>query len=291
MTNAGEGTVSASQRLRRLMEAGTVLAPFVWDGAQARYAEAAGHAAVYMTGFGTAAAQGVPDIGLLGMREMLENAGRIVAAVDVPVIADADTGYGNPVNVAHTVRAYEAAGVAALHIEDQVWPKRCGFMEGKEVIPLVEMEQKLRAALAARRDPSLVVIGRTDSLAPLGWDQAIARAKAFHALGVDLVFIDGLKTVEEIERAAEALPDVPRLLNSELLTAEEASALGYGLVIQLGTLRAMFAAIRDVYGELAATGRVDLEARGAPTIAEIALTLGIEDHLAIEAMALGSSAP
>ena len=286
MTSQSESSESAPARLRRLMRAGTVMAPFVWDGAQAHYAEAAGHHAVYMTGFGTAAGHGLPDIGLLGLQEMLENARRIVAAVDVPVIADADTGYGNPVNVAQTVRAYEAAGVAALHIEDQVWPKRCGFMDGKEVIPLVEMEQKLRAALAARQDPSLVVIGRTDSLAPLGWDEAITRARAYHELGVDLVFIDGLKTVADIERAAEALHDVPRLLNSELMTAEEASALGYQVVIQLGTLRAMFAAIRDVYGELAETGRVDLDARGAPTIDEIASTLGVDEHRAIETLAL-----
>ncbi|MDA0352541.1 MAG: isocitrate lyase/PEP mutase family protein [Chloroflexi bacterium] len=281
--------VSAPRRLRDLMEAGTVLAPFVWDGAQARYAAAAGHAAVYMTGFGTAASHGLPDIGLLGMAEMQENARRIVAAVDVPVIADADTGYGNPINVANTVRAYEAAGVAALHIEDQVWPKRCGFMDGKEVIPLREMEQKLAAALSARRDPALMVIGRTDALAPLGWDAAIDRAKAYHAVGVDLVFIDGLKTREDIERAAEALPDVPRLLNSELLTAGEAAALGFQLVIQLGSLRALFAAIRGVYEELATTGQIDLAARNAPTIDEIASVLGVEEHRAIEAAVLEGS--
>ena len=276
-------------RLRALLGAGTVMAPFVWDGAQARYALAAGHEAVYMTGFGTAAGHGFPDIGLIGMAEMLENARRIVAAVDVPVIADADTGYGNPINVARTVRAYEAAGVAALHIEDQVSPKRCGFMDGKEVVPLPEIEQKLTAALNAR--DSILVIGRTDALAPLGWDAAIERARAYHALGVDLVFIDGLKTVEDIERAAEALPDVPRLLNSELLTTDQASDLGYNLVIQLGTLRALFAAFRDIYGELARTAHVDLAARSAPTIDEIATTLGIEHHRAIEQAVLNEDQP
>jgi len=281
-------TGNAPDQLRSMLASGAVVAPFVWDGAQARYAAAAGHPAVYMTGFGTAASHGFPDIGLLGMAEMLENARRIVAAVDVPVIADADTGYGNPINVANTVRAYEAAGVAALHIEDQVWPKRCGFMDGKEVIPLVEMEQKLSAALAARSDPTVMVIGRTDALAPLGWDEAIRRARAYHALGVDLVFIDGLKTVEDIERAAEALHDVPRVLNSELLSGEEAAALGYQLVIQLGTLRVLFGALRDIYGELATTGRVDLDARRAPTIDEIASVLGVEEHRAIEQAALQS---
>ena len=276
-------------KLRALLAADTVMAPFVWDGAQARYAQAAGHQAVYMTGFGTAAGYGFPDIGLIGMAEMLENARRIVAAVDVPVIAAADTGYGNPINVARTVQAYEAAGVAALHIEDQVTPKRCGFMDGKEVVPLTEIEQKLTAALNAR--DSILVIGRTDALAPLGWDATIERCRAYHALGVDLVFIDGLKTVEDIERAADALPDVPRLLNSELLTAREAADLGYNLVIQLGTLRALFAAYRDIYDELARTGRVDLAAPTAPTIDEIATTLGIDHHRAIEQAVLDADPP
>ena len=177
--------------------------PIVWDAGQARFAAEAGNPAVYMTGFGTASTFGLPDIGLLGLEEMAANAGRIAAAVDVPVIAVADTGYGNAVNVVHTVERYEAAGVAALHIEDQVSPKRCGAMAGKDVIPTDEMVQKIRAAVDARQDPALMIIARTDSLGPLGWDAAMERSVACHDSGADLIVIDGPRERADVERAAE----------------------------------------------------------------------------------------
>ena len=270
------------QELRRQLADPTraALAPFVWDAGQARFAVAAGHTAVYMTGFGTASTFGLPDIGLIGLGEMAANAERIAGVVDVPLVADADTGYGNAVNVAHAVRRYEAAGVAALHLEDQVWPKRCGFMAGKEVIPVAEAAQKVAAAVAARQDAELVIIARSDALAPLGWDAVVERGHAFMDSGADLFFIDGLKTRDDIERAAELLPDTPRLLNSGELTAEEARALNYRLVIQLDTLRALFASMRDVYSELARTGRVGTD--GAPSIDEIAEVLGVAEHRAVE---------
>ena len=151
-----------------------VVAPFVYDGLTARLAEAAGFEAVYMTGFGTAAARGFPDLGLLTLSEMACNVRTLVRAVEVPVVCDADTGYGNPINVWRTVREYEEAGAAALHIEDQVWPKRCGFMAGKQVVPIETMLAKVRAAVDARRDPALVIIARTDALAPHGWVEANA---------------------------------------------------------------------------------------------------------------------
>ena len=278
-------TATPGMRLRALMDQGTVVAPFVWDGGQAAYAAAAGHSAVYMTGFGTAASHGVPDIGLLGMGEMVANARRIAAAVDVPVIADADTGYGNAANVTRTVESYEAAGVAALHIEDQVWPKRCGFMAGKEVIPIGEAVQKVRAACAARRDGSLVVIARTDALAPHGWDEVDRRIHAFAEAGADLVFVDGLKTRDDIERVAAMAPDLPRLLNSGLLQAEEAAALGYRLVLALDTIHALFGAIRDIYEELARRGRLDTAGREMPDVEAIARVLGVERYRAAEAAA------
>ncbi|MGE3857047.1 MAG: oxaloacetate decarboxylase, partial [Dehalococcoidia bacterium] len=270
------------QRLRAGMaaEAEAVLAPFVWDAGQARFAVHAGHQAVYMTGFGTASTYGLPDIGLIGLEEMASNAARIAAAVDVPVIADADTGYGNAVNVAHTVERYEAAGVAGLHLEDQVWPKRCGFMAGKEVIPLPEAAQKVAAAVRARGDSSLVIIARTDALEPLGWDAVRERCRAFHESGADLVFVDGLKTVEDIERAAELLPDLPRFLNSHLMNARDARALNYRVVIQLGTLRAVFGALLGVYGDLLREGVTGVE--GTPEIEEIALILGVARWRALE---------
>ncbi len=276
-------------RLRELMANGGAMAPFVWDAGLARFAVAAGHHAVYMTGFGTAFTYGLPDIGLLGEDEKVGNAARIAAAVDVPLIADADTGYGSPVNVTNTVERYERAGVAALHIEDQIWPKRCGFMEGKEVIPVAEMAQKVRAAVRARRDPALVVIARTDALAPLGWDAVVERCLAYRDEGADLVFIDGLRTREDVHRAAELLPDTPRLLNSALLTLEEAVALGYPAVIQLGTLTALIGEMRKVFEELHQTGRISLRDRKPPTIDEIAQTLGMDHYREAEEAATAAT--
>ncbi len=164
-------------RLRALLDSGqTIVAPGAFDPLSARLVEEARFPAVYMTGFGTSAALiGRPDVGLLTMTEMAGNAGRIAACVDIPVIADADTGYGNPLNVIRTVGAYEAAGVAGIHIEDQVAPKKCGHLEGKLVIPAEEMVQKVRAAVQARAQPGFVIIARTDARAPEGLERALQR--------------------------------------------------------------------------------------------------------------------
>lgn len=238
------------------MARGCVTAPFVFDGVQAKLAEAADFEAVYMTGFGTAASFGLPDLGLIGLGEMSANAARIAAAVGVPVIADADTGYGNESNIARTVGLYERAGVAALHIEDQDWPKRCGFLEGKRVIPPDEMVLKVHAAVAARSDPGLVIIARTDALQPNGWDDAVARAKRYREAGADMVFMDGLKTRELVERAARDLDGIPQLLNSWLVTPDEAQAMGFAVYIHLGVMLRHFHDIRVMLEELRDTGRV-----------------------------------
>jgi 2-methylisocitrate lyase-like PEP mutase family enzyme len=211
-----------------------------------------------MSGFGTAASYGLPDMGMIGLAEMSANAARIAASVAVPIIADADTGYGNEANVAHTVAAHERAGVAALHIEDQEWPKRCGFLEGKRVITTADMVTKVRSAIAARSDPSLVIIARTDALAPNGWDDALARARAYREAGADLVFLDGLKTRSDIERAAANLKGVPQLLNSWLLTPNEAAALGFAVYIHLGIMLRHFADFRDSLRALREHGSVEL---------------------------------
>lgn len=250
--------LSQGARLRQLMAKGMVLAPFIFDGVQAKLAEAAGFDAVYMSGFGTAAAHGLPDMGLIGLAEMSANASRIAAAVAVPVIADADTGYGDELAVARTVRLYEQAGVAALHIEDQEWPKRCGFLEGKRVVPLAEMVDKVRAAIAARTDPGFVIIARTDALAPNGWDDALDRARAYHAAGADLVFVDGLKSATDIERAAAGLHGIPQLLNSWLVTPSVAESLGFALYIHLGVMMRHFADFAATLAELHETGKVSL---------------------------------
>ena len=250
--------MTAGERLRERMARGTVLAPFVFDGVQARLAEHAGFEAVYMTGFGTAASHGLPDMGLIGLGEMSANAARVAGAVAIPVIADADTGYGNETNVARTIELYEHAGVAALHIEDQEWPKRCGFLDGKRVIPAADMEAKVAAAVSARSDPSLVIIARTDALQPNGWDDAMDRARRYREAGADMVFVDGLKTRAVIERAAADLHGIPQLLNTWLITPAEAEQLGFALYIHLGVMMRHFADFRDTLVELRDTGAVAL---------------------------------
>ena len=209
------GTWSPRRRLREaLAEGEPVFAPGAYDALSARLVAEAGFPAVYMTGFGAAASLlGRPDVGLLTMTEMVDQARRMVDAVDVPVIADADTGYGNPLNVVRTVRAYEQAGVAALHLEDQVAPKRCGHIEGKQVVSADDMVAKLRAAVAARTDPNLVLIARTDALAVEGIDAAVDRARRYHEAGADVLFVEAPGSEVEVETVAHQLAGVPLLFN------------------------------------------------------------------------------
>src|SRR5438105_9656890 len=202
-------------RLRALLDSGqTIVAPGAFDPLSARLVEEAGFPAVYMTGFGTSAALiGRPDVGLLTMTEMAGNAGRIAACVDIPVIADADTGYGNPLNVIRTVGAYEAAGVAGIHIEDQVAPKKCGHMEGKLVIGAQEMTAKVRAAVEARAQPEFVIIARTDARAVEGLERALERARLYREAGADALFVEAPESEAEIERIASSLHGIPLIFN------------------------------------------------------------------------------
>ena len=247
----------ATTRLRQMLQRGTmVAAPFVLNAFHAQIAASLGFQAVYMTGFGTAAERGYPDVGLVTQTEMVQNARYIASAVDVPVLCDADTGYGNAINVTRTVREYEAAGIAGCHFEDQVFPKKCGFFEGKLVIPLDEHVQKIRAALAARRDPDFVVIARTDALAVHGWDDAIRRCRAYRAAGADLVFVDGITTVDDLHTYAWELRDVPKLYNGMLLPIPAVEHLGFQAMITGGTIGVVFKALHDALHELKETGIV-----------------------------------
>ena len=227
-------------RLRELLvQRDLLVAPGAYDALSARLIAQAGFPAVYMTGFGTAASVlGQPDVGLLTMSEMVSRAAALAAVVgDRPLIADADTGYGNPINVRRTVREYERAGVAAIHIEDQVWPKKCGHMEGKQVISVDEMVQKIRAAVDARQDPDFVIIARTDANAVYGLEDALRRGRAYRDAGADVIFIVAPRSIEELRAIAQAFPDVPLLYNwaesgkTPLLPLEEIHALGFKLVI------------------------------------------------------------
>ena len=200
-----------ASQLRALMARdGIVIAPGAYDGITARFAEQAGFPAVYMTGAGTSLSLGYPDLGLLSMTEMVGNAAVIARTVEVPVIADADTGYGNEVNVTRTVQEYHRAGVAAIHIEDQVSPKRCGHLDGKELVPRGEFVAKIRAAAAARIDPDFVIIARTDARAVAGLEEAIARANLALSAGADLAFVEAIPDLAE-------LAEVPRRVNGPCL--------------------------------------------------------------------------
>ncbi|HLL57405.1 MAG TPA: isocitrate lyase/PEP mutase family protein [Rubrobacteraceae bacterium] len=255
--NAGPG------RLREMLAGpAPVLAPGAYDALSARLVEEAGFGAVYMTGLGTAASSlGRPDVGLLTMSEMVDHARRMVKAVEVPVIADADNGYGNPINVIRAVQEYEAAGVSAIHIEDQVFPKKCGHMEGKEVVSASEMVEKVGAAVEARRSEEFVIIARTDARAVEGIESAVERARRYREAGADLLFVEAPQSEAEISTVAEAFPDVPLLFNwvesgkTPPVPLERLMELGFRLIIfPVSTLLAVTVSMKEVLAKIKADG-------------------------------------
>lgn len=234
--------MNAANQLRQLLaKPEIVVVPGAYDGLTARLVQQAGFAAVYMTGAGTAAARGFPDFGLLGMSEMVENAAVMARSVDIPLIADADTGYGNELNVTRTVREYEARNIAAIHIEDQVLSKRCGHLDGKQIVERDEFIAKIRAAVAARRNPEFVIIARTDARAVVSLEEAIIRSNLALEAGADMIFVEAPRTIEEVAEIPRAVKG-PCLLNlvpagkTPLVSFEEAQAMGYRMVILPGLL-------------------------------------------------------
>jgi 2-methylisocitrate lyase-like PEP mutase family enzyme len=242
-----------------LRQPGMLIAPGAYDGLTAMLVAQAGFPAVYMTGAGTSVAHGYPDFGLLTATEMVANAARMVRATDIPVIADADTGYGNELNVVRTVQDYEQAGVAGIHIEDQASPKRCGHLDDKEIVPRPDWIAKIRAAAATRRDADFLIIARTDSRAVLGFDEAINRANEALANGADMAFVEAPQTLEEIAAVPKRV-NGPCLLNvvwggkTPMLDLREAAALGFRLAIVPGLLlKATIGACDDALAALKAT--------------------------------------
>lgn len=243
------------------MERDTVVLPGVWDAITARIAAAAGAPALYLTGAGvTNSRLGVPDVALLTLLEMADQARNVCDVVNVPVIADADTGYGGTWNVLRTVREFERAGLAGLHVEDQVMPKKCGHLDGKELISKEEMCAKVRAAVHAKSDASFLIIARTDARGVTGLEDAIERANAYVDAGADAIFPEGLQSKEEFAAfregvAAPLLANMTEFGKTPLISVEEFRSLGYNLVIfPMTAFRVMMKAVEEVYETLLREG-------------------------------------
>ena len=278
--------------LRELIRSPEILvAPGAYDAFSAKLIEAAGFDAVYMTGFGTAAGIfGLPDIGLLTMTEMVENARRIADSVDVPVIADADTGYGNHLNVIRTVEEYEKAGVAGIQIEDQVSPKRCGHMEGQKVVPIPDMVAKLRAAIEARRNEETMIIARTDAISATGFDEAIKRGNIYRDAGADLLFIEAPRTQEQLEKIPKLI-DGPVLVNiapkTPFMHVKKYEAFGYAMAIYPAiTLTAAYGSIKDKLKALKDHGMTEDDGHGNVPFEELVEFLGLSKYRNLEARVL-----
>ncbi|MCU0272795.1 MAG: isocitrate lyase/phosphoenolpyruvate mutase family protein [Acidimicrobiales bacterium] len=279
-----------------LADGGALLAPGVWDPLSARLAVGAGFPVVFVSGFAVAATSlGAPDIGLLTQTEMADVARRVAAAVPgTPVVVDADTGYGDAVNAARTVELWEAAGAAGLFLEDQVWPKRCGHMEGKEVVPVEDWLAKLRAAVRTREH--LHVTARTDARAVHGLDAAIDRARRAADVGVDALFVEAPASLDELARIADALAPtgLPLVANmvergrTPLCSAHELAELGFRFVVSpLSGLFAAVAAARTAYAGLAADGTLRDALDGLAGFDELTAIVGLDEHLARRAAAAG----
>jgi len=256
-------TIPKSTLLRRAIERGCVMMPGAFNAATARLVERAGFPAVYVSGAGLAnATAGVPDIGLLTLTEVAQLAGYIADAARIPALADADTGFGGPENVARTVHAFERAGLAGMHLEDQSFPKRCGHLDGKALVPAAEMCGKIRAAVDARHSRETLVIGRTDAVAVEGFERAIERAVLYREAGADMLFVEAPRTRDDLVRLVATLgAPVPLMANmveggkTPPLSAAELEAIGFALVIfPGGIVRALGRMAADYYASLAAHG-------------------------------------
>lgn len=234
-------TLSPGRRLREAWKRGTVQVPGVYNPLVARLAAEAGFDAVYLSGAALSASMGLPDVGLVTLTEFVDFARSITTACSLPLIADADTGFGEALNVERTVQQYELAGLAGLHLEDQVMPKRCGHLSGKKLVSCDEMVSKVRAAVAARRDPDFVIIARTDARGVTEMSDAIHRAHAYRAAGADVIFVEALKNEQEFAEFAQAVPG-PLLANmtefgqTPMMDVSKLSTLGYQLVLYPVTL-------------------------------------------------------
>ncbi len=265
-----------------------LVVPGAYDCVSAKLVERAGFQAVYMTGYGTSASRlGLPDLGFADLAEMADHARNLASAVSVPLIADADTGYGNALSVRRTVQRYEAAGVAALHLEDQMLPKRCGHLAGKQVVPLEEFAKKIRAAVEARTDPDLLIIARTDAIAVTGFDDALRRGEAALKAGADILFVEAPTSAQQIETVAKTF-DTPLLFNyapggrSPLLPFKRLRELEYAIILL--PVDTLFVAVKAIQSFLAGVREKDdvlaLADRYVP-FAEFNDLIGVSEQMAL----------
>lgn len=265
-----------------------VIAPGVFDGLSARLVEQAGFKAIYASGGAIARSCGFPDIGLVSFPEVCTRLQHMVEVTNIPIIADADTGFGNAVNVARTVKAYERIGVAALHLEDQVFPKRCGHLAGKELVSVDEMVKKIKVAKASLTDPDFTIIARTDAIAVDGFDAAIERAQAYRDAGADMLFVEAPQTEQQIEQIANAI-DAPLLINmfyggkTPLVAAEKLQAWGYRLAIIPSDLqRAAIANMQKTLEEIKRHGDSGHIADQLATFNEREQIIATKEYLALD---------
>lgn len=266
-----------------------IVLPGVFDALSARIAEQVGFDAMFQTGYGSAAALlGMPDYGLLNAGETVDNARRIVQAVNVPVLVDADTGYGNPLNVWRLVRDLQSLGAAGIFLEDQIWPKRCGHMTGKDVISTDNYIPKLKAALEARKNKDFIIVARTDARAPLGLEEAIKRGEAYRKAGADVIFVEAPRSIEELKKIANHI-DAPLVANmieegiTPNLSAKELLKMGYRIaVFPLSGLYAATFAIKEVFIELKKNGMTKRRRKMMVTFKDFNKFVDLQRYMALE---------
>jgi 2,3-dimethylmalate lyase len=266
-----------------------IVLPGVFDALSARIAEQVGFEAMFQTGYGSAAALlGMPDFGFLNAGETVDNARRIIRAVDVPVLVDADTGYGNPLNVWRLVQDLEALGAAGMFLEDQIWPKRCGHMVGKDVIPRDDYLPKLKAAVEARKSKDFIIVARTDARAPMGLDEAIERGKAYKKAGADVIFVEAPRTIDELKKVADEI-DAPLVANmiedgvTPTMPAKQLLKLGYRIaVFPLSGLYSATFAMREVFTELKKTGETSKTRKMMVTFKDFNKFVDLQKYMGLE---------
>ena len=290
--------MKSRQTFKQLLQRDRLLvAPGCFDGLSARLIQEAGFEAAYLSGGAVARSMGVPDIGLVTLSEVIDRAAQVASVVNIPIIADADTGYGNAVNLVRAVREFERSGVAAIHIEDQITPKRCGHLDGKEVIPLEEMGKKLEAALASRTDPDFCIIARTDARGVHGFDDAIRRGRAFAKLGVDAIFVEAPQSEAELAEIPRAIVGVPLLVNvfkggkTPMLPVDRLQQMGYRIAIYPSeTQRAGIHAMRQALGLLKRDGTTEAMDDALTTFKERDEIVGLDEWQQLEQRYLASAA-